>query len=78
MELKAGKRYETANGDVFKVRKFDREFFDFNDNTSYLWKSDGKGIHTPDLIRRHYWKPQHIAKLGLKMVTKLLGVKSGG
>jgi len=67
MKLKDGKRYETADGRVFKVRAFeDTGNFDYSNDTNHLWNPDGTAINGSDLIRRHYKKPQIAHKLDLK------------
>ena len=64
--LKDGKKYETADGVVFKVRSH-LTIFDVSDDTDEHWHEDGTGyMRYPDLIRRHYTKPQPAHKLDLK------------
>lgn len=67
MKLRDGKKYETADGVVYRVRDNNDGYFDISDITQHLWNKDGRGIKpTGDLIRRHYTKPQPAHKLGLK------------
>jgi len=69
MKLKDGKRYETADGRVFKVRKHPEfeNIWDVSDSIYEHWDEDGIGFSShPDLIRRHYKKPQPAHKLDLK------------
>jgi len=66
MKLKHGKKYETADGVVFKVRDNNDDYFDESDDTSLLWEPDGSGVGNVSIIRRHYTKPQPAHKLDLK------------
>ena len=66
MKLRNGKKYETADGVVYRVRDMNDGFFDESDDTNLLWRPDGSGVHNPDLIRRHYKKPQPAHKLDLQ------------
>lgn len=66
LQLKDGKKYETADGVVFKVRSY-LTIFDVSDDTTEHWDENGVGFYShPDLIRRHYTKPQPAHKLDLK------------
>lgn len=69
MKLKHGKKYETADGVVYLVRKHSRldSIWDVSDDTDEHWDENGKGFnHRQNLIRRHYKKPQPAHKLDLK------------
>ena len=68
MKLKHGKKYETADGVVYRVRKHTRldSIWDVSDDTDEHWDKNGKGFGFTDLIRRHYKKPQPAHKLDLK------------
>lgn len=68
MKLKHGKKYETADGVVYRVRKHPRldSIWDVSDDTDEHWDKNGKGFGFTDLIRRHYKKPQPTHKLDLK------------
>lgn len=66
MKLKHGKKYETADGLVFKVREYGDCTFDESDTSKLVWKSDGSGFGCASLIRRHYTKPQPAHKLDLQ------------
>ena len=69
MKLKHGKKYETAHGVVYRVRKHPRltHIWDVSDNIEDHWEVNGKGCFTsPNLIRRHYKKPQPSHKLAMK------------
>jgi len=66
MKLKHGKKYETADGVVFKVRDNNDGYFDESDDTNLVWRPDGSGVGNVSLIRRHYTKPQPAHKLDLK------------
>jgi hypothetical protein len=66
MKLKHGKKYETADGVVYRVREDNDGYFDESDDTPLLWRPDGSGAANPDLIRRHYTKPKPAHKLDLK------------
>jgi hypothetical protein len=66
MKLKHGKKYETADGVVYRVRDNNDGYFDESDDTPLLWRPDGSGVANPDLIRRHYTKPKPAHKLDLK------------
>lgn len=66
MKLKHGKKYETADGVVYRVRDMNDGYFDESDDTNPLWRADGSGAGNPDLIRRHYTKPKPSHKLDLK------------
>jgi len=68
MKLKDGKRYETADGRVFKVRVYDDAlgYFEVEYGDPNLWMADGTGVGNASLIRRHYKKPQPAHKLDLK------------
>lgn len=68
-QLKDGKKYETADGLVFKVRKHPEyeNIWDINDEALEHWDESGVGfLANPDLIRRHYTKPQPAHKLDLQ------------
>ena len=59
MKLKHGKKYETASGVVYRVRKRSEydNIWDVSDDTREHWDKNGKGFYNhPDLIRRHYKK----------------------
>jgi len=79
MKLKSGKKYETADGTVYQVRDMNDGFFDENDFSNILWRTDGSGIENSDLIRRHYTKPKPAHKLDLKPgdVVKLVAWENG-
>lgn len=83
MKLKHGKKYETADGTVFKVRKnpIYAYIFDVCDDTYEHWDENGNGSYTkyPNLIRRHYTKPQPAHKLDLKRgdVVELVAWEDG-
>jgi len=84
MKLKDGKRYETADGRVFKLSPWIYPgCWHAGDNHSGLWNEDGSSRHgksdSPDLIRRHYKKPQPSHKLDLKPgdVVELCGWENG-
>lgn len=69
MKLKHGKKYETADGVVYRVRKHPEYdvIWDVSDDTDEHWNDVGMGYdHHQNLIRRHYTKPQPAHKLGLK------------
>lgn len=68
MKLKHGKKYETADGVVYQVRKLTEYYmiWDVSDDTYEHWDKNGKGFGFTDLIRRHYTKPQPAHKLDLK------------
>lgn len=77
--LKDGKKYETADGQVFKVRDNDDGYFDENDVNALVWRPDGSGVGNVSLIRRHYTKPQPAHKLDLNKgdVVELMGWEDG-
>jgi hypothetical protein len=79
MNLKHGKKYEAADGVVYRVRDMNDGLFDESDDTQFLWRSDGSGVGNPALIRRHYKKPQPAHKLDLKPgdVVKLVVWEDG-
>ena len=68
MKLKHSKKYETADGVVYRVRKHPKLdlIWDVSDDNGEHWDKNGKGFGFTDLIRRHYTKPQPAHKLGLK------------
>ena len=69
MKLKHGKKYETADGVVYLVRKHPEftDIWDVCDDTKEHWDEYGKGCwHHPDLVRRYYTKPKPAHKLDLK------------
>jgi hypothetical protein len=66
MKLKNGKKYETADGTVYKVRDNKDGWFDVSNKTPHLWFNDGTSHIFPNLIRRHYTKPKPAHKLDLK------------
>ena len=68
MKLKHGKKYETADGVVYQVRKLTEYYmiWDVSDDTYEHWDKNGKGFGFTDLIRRHYTKPKPAHKLYLK------------
>jgi hypothetical protein len=66
MKLKHGKKYETADGVVYRVRENNDGYFDESDGSQLLWRHDGSGLLNPDLIRRRYKKPKPAHKLDLK------------
>lgn len=76
MKLKHGKKYETADGVVYRVRDGNDGYFDESDDKSTLWRADGSGLYksrlyksrlySHNLIRRHYTKPKPAHKLDLK------------
>lgn len=68
MRLKHGKKYETADGVVYRVRSWGEDFFEefAVEETDLVWLPDGSGTGHPDLIRRHYTKPKPAHKLDLK------------
>lgn len=68
MKLKHGKKYETADGVVYRV--FLRETgisFEVSPEDKNQWDPSGLSMSGgPQLIRRHYTKPQPAHKLDLK------------
>jgi hypothetical protein len=69
MKLKHGKKYETADGSVYRVRKHTEynDIWDVSDKKHEHWDENGCGfVGTPNLIRRHYTKPKPAHKLDLK------------
>jgi hypothetical protein len=79
MKLKHGKKYETADGVVYRVRLRDDGTYDMDGQTMDQWREDGTAIDGPDLIRRHYTKPKPAHKLDLKPgdVVKLVKWEDG-
>lgn len=84
MKLKHGKKYETADGVVYRVRDVNDGYFNESDDTNILWRQDGSGAclwvgQVPDLIRRHYTKPKPAHKLDLKPgdVVELVAWENG-
>jgi len=69
MKLKSGKKYETADGVVYKVRQHPEydNIWDVCDKTSEHWDKNGEDFFgKSDLVRRHYTKPKPAHKLDLK------------
>jgi hypothetical protein len=66
MKLKHGKKYETADGVVYRVRDMNDGYFYESDVSNRLWRSDGAGVGSHNLIRRYYKKPKPAHKLDLK------------
>ena len=69
MKLRDGKKYDTADGVVYRVRKHPEYVYiwDVSDDVDEHWDESGIGFYDyPDLIRRHYKKPQPAHKLDLK------------
>jgi hypothetical protein len=69
MKLKHGKKHETADGVVYRVRKhpYLESIWDVSGDTDIHWDYMGVGFCSyPNLIRRHYKKPQPAHKLDLK------------
>lgn len=70
MKLKHGKKYETADGVVYRVEKLDQPIDYLTFESSNCYYNDlgvAVGIERQnDLIRRHYRKPQPAHKLDLK------------
>ena len=82
MKLKHGKKYETADGVVYLVRKHPEyeNIWDINDDTDEHWDEYGTGyVGHPNLIRRHYKKPKPAHKLDLKTgdVVELVAWEDG-
>ena len=69
MKLRNGKKYETADGVVYRVmERHGGVSFEVAPEDRNQWSPSGVGIgfHSPDLVRRHYTKPQPAHKLALK------------
>ena len=79
MKLKHGKKYETADGDVYMVSIYDNLFNNFGS----MWHEDGtatpSSVCQDTLIRRHYTKPKTAHKLDLKPgdVVRLVAWEDG-
>ena len=82
MKLRDGKKYETADGLVYRVRKHP-EYVDIwyvSDDVDESWNESGIGFYNhTNLIRRHYTKPKPAHKLDLKEgdVVKLVAWEDG-
>lgn len=68
MKLRSGKKYETADGVVYRVlERMGGISFEVAPEDENQWQPNGKSVMCgPDLIRRHYTKPQPAHKLDLK------------
>lgn len=68
MKLKHGKKYETADGVVYRVlERLGGVSFEVSPGDENQWIPNGRSMMGgPDLIRRHYTKPQPAHKLDLK------------
>ena len=65
MKLRDGKKYETADGVVYRVR-IDGYGYTYADNGGHDYLLDSNNPSNPKLIRRHYKKPKPAHKLDLK------------
>lgn len=81
MKLKHGKKYETADGVVYRVlERLGGVSFEVSPGDENQWIPNGRSMMGgPDLIRRHYTKPQPAHKLGLKKgdVVELVAWEDG-
>ena len=68
MKLRNGKKYETADGVVYRVlERAGGVSFEVSPEDCNHWQPNGKSVMGgPDLIRRHYTKPQPSHNLDLK------------
>ena len=65
MKLRDGKKYETADGVVYRVR-IDGHGYTYANNGDDEYLLDDNDPSNPKLIRRHYTKPKPAHKLDLK------------
>jgi hypothetical protein len=79
MRLKHGKKYETADGDIYQVILRPDGCYGTHFRNFEVWTDEGIGINTDDLICRNYTNPKPAHKLDLKPgdVVELMAWEDG-